>query len=80
MIEAIDYGGLAKDVCMLVNRELQILEQGTDLGHEVMEGMRKRLSNQFVKLVTRLNADACYEYERHSILAKVRLHKPDTFK
>jgi hypothetical protein len=65
---------------MLVNRELQMLQQGTDLGHDVMEGMRKRLSNQFTKLVTRLNADACYEYERHSIPAKVRLHKPDAIK
>lgn len=77
LVETIDYRGLAKDVCMLVNRELQMLQQGSDLGHEFnMEGMRKRLCNQFTKLLTRLNSDACYESEIKPIPAKFQLHKP----
>jgi hypothetical protein len=76
LVETIDYRGLAKDVCTLVNRELQMLQQGTDLGQEFMEGMRKRLSNQFTKLVTRLNSDSCTESEIQPIAAKFRLHKP----
>ena len=58
-VDAIDHCSLAKDVSMLLDRELQMLHRGTDLGHEFMEGMRKRLSNQFTKLVMRLNSDGC---------------------
>ena len=47
------HDNLAKDVNMLVERELQMLHRGSDLGLEFMEGMRTRLSNQFTKLVMR---------------------------
>lgn len=57
-VDTIDHCSLAKDVSMLLDRELQMLHRGTDLGQEYMEGMRKRLSNQFTKLVIRLNSDA----------------------
>jgi len=55
--ENADHCGLAKDVCGLLDRELQMLHNGTDLGPEFMDGMRKRLSNQFIKLMTRLNSE-----------------------
>jgi hypothetical protein len=52
-----DHDVLAKDVNILVERELQMLHRGSDLGEEFMEGMRTRLSNQFTKLVMRESLD-----------------------
>ena len=54
-----DHDNLASDVNMLVERELQMLHRGSDLGEEFMEGMRTRLSNQFTKLVMRESLDGC---------------------
>lgn len=59
-----DHDNLAKDVNMLVERELQMLHRGSDLGEEFMEGMRTRLSNQFTKLVTRENLDDVQKIDR----------------
>lgn len=51
--------GLAKDVAGLLERELQMLRKGTnDLGSYLLVALRRRLLNQFTKLVTRLNSDA----------------------
>eukprot|EP00581_Thalassiosira_minuscula_P030094 CAMPEP_0183776886 /NCGR_PEP_ID=MMETSP0739-20130205/47813_1 /TAXON_ID=385413 /ORGANISM="Thalassiosira miniscula, Strain CCMP1093" /LENGTH=289 /DNA_ID=CAMNT_0026018859 /DNA_START=444 /DNA_END=1313 /DNA_ORIENTATION=- len=71
MTETIDHCGLAKDVCSLLDRELQMLYRGTDLGPEFMDGMRNRLSNQFTKLVRRLNFDSI-----DCTAAKFQLHRP----
>jgi hypothetical protein len=78
LVETIDNRDPAKDVGMLLNRELQILQQGTDLGQECMEGMRKRLANQFIRLVTRLNSDSLSESERQPTPAKFQLHRQIT--
>mmetsp|Transcript_12061 Transcript_12061/g.25936 ORF Transcript_12061/g.25936 Transcript_12061/m.25936 type:complete len:291 (+) Transcript_12061:18-890(+) len=75
MVETIDHCGLAKDICALLDRELQMLHRGTDLGPEFMDGMRNRLSNQFTKLLVRLNSDAINGVTQTK--AKFLLHKPD---
>ena len=46
-----DHSSLAKDVCLLVDRELDILNS-TELGSEYLVGLRKRLLNSFAKLIT----------------------------
>lgn len=46
-----DHSSLASDVCLLVDRELEILNS-TELGSEYLVGLRKRLLNSFAKLVT----------------------------
>jgi len=75
MIENIDHCAPAKDVVSLLDRELQMLYRGTDLGPEFMDAMRKRLSNQFTKLVIRLNSDASNGTQ--ATVAKFQLHKPE---
>ena len=63
-VDKVEHSSLAEDVSMLLDRELQMLHQCTDIGQEFMEGMRVRLFNQFTKLVMRLNSDACNGAER----------------
>ena len=47
---------LIKDVLVLVNRELEILQRDTaELGNDMLEGMRTRLTNLFTKLVLKTN-------------------------
>lgn len=74
--DSIDHCGLAKDVSGLLERELQMLHEGTDLGPEFMDGMRKRLSNQFTKLVTRLNSDASNGTPMEASSAKFQIRQP----
>jgi hypothetical protein len=48
---------LAKDILVLVNRELEILQRDTaELGNDMLEGMRLRLQNLFTKLMFKTNA------------------------
>lgn len=48
---------LAKDNIALVNRELEILQRDTsELGSDMLEGLRTRLANLFTKLVLKTNA------------------------
>mmetsp|Transcript_13842 Transcript_13842/g.22678 ORF Transcript_13842/g.22678 Transcript_13842/m.22678 type:complete len:295 (+) Transcript_13842:215-1099(+) len=48
---------LVKDILVLVNRELEILERDTaELGNDMLEGMRLRLQNLFTKLMFKTNA------------------------
>ncbi|KAL7553595.1 hypothetical protein ACHAWF_016898 [Thalassiosira exigua] len=82
-VDAIDHCGLAKDVSSLLDRELQMLRRGTDLGPEFMDGMRKRLSNQFTKLVTRLNSETAgigRVPHAPATKAKFELQRPNTMK
>lgn len=47
---------LVKDILVLVNREIEILQRDTaELGNDMLEGMRTRLSNLFAKLIFKLN-------------------------
>ncbi len=47
---------LVKDILVLVNREIEILQRDTaELGNDMLEGMRSRLSNLFAKLIFKLN-------------------------
>eukprot|EP00984_Skeletonema_dohrnii_P014705 scaffold6219_cov106-Skeletonema_dohrnii-CCMP3373.AAC.8 len=47
---------LVKDILVLVNREIEILQRDTaELGNDMLEGMRMRLTNLFTKLVFRTN-------------------------
>ena len=75
LVETIEPCSITKDVCSLVERELQMLRKGTDLGPELIQGLRTRLSNQFTKLITRLNADTANS--THKSKARVEVHKPD---
>ncbi len=75
MVETIDHCGLAKDVCSLLDRELQMLHRGTDLGPEFINGMIKCLSNQFTKLVMRLSSESVDRIPQPK--AKFQLQKPD---
>lgn len=48
---------LVKDIIVLVNRELEILQRDTaELGNDMLEGMRLRLQNLFTKLMFKTNA------------------------
>jgi len=68
--------GLAKDVSALLDRELQMLYKGTDL-NDSMNALRRRLSNQFTKLVTRLSTASNEIVTNQHSKAKFQLHKPD---
>lgn len=47
---------LVKDILVLVNREIEILQRDTaELSNDMLEGMRNRLSNLFAKLIFKLN-------------------------
>jgi len=47
---------LVKDILVLVNREIEILQRDTaELGNDMLEGMRMRLTNLFTKLVFKTN-------------------------
>ncbi len=47
---------LVKDILVLVNREIEILQRDTaELGNDMLEGLRSRLSNLFAKLIFKLN-------------------------
>ena len=46
---------IIKDILVLVTRELEILQRGTDLGNDMLEGMRTRLTNLIAKLVLKTN-------------------------
>jgi hypothetical protein len=50
-LRAMHSNALVKDILTLVNRELEILERDTELGNNMLSGMRKRLSNMLAKLV-----------------------------
>jgi len=77
MTETIDQCGLAKNVCVQLERELQMLSRNTDLGPEFMDGMRKRLSNLFTKLAAKLNSDnLTNNSQQNSALAKFQIEKP----
>lgn len=81
LVEKTDHSGLSKDVCTLVNRELEMLTRGTELGNELLEGLRKRLSNQFAKLLSKLNSK--WQDTRgteNRTKPKFQLHKPGTMK
>jgi len=69
--------GLAKDVSALLDRELQMLYKGTDLGQDSTNALRRRLSNQFTKLVTRLSTASNSTAANQHSKAKFQLHKPD---
>ena len=79
LVEKNEHCSLARDVCTLINRELEILTRGTELSNELMEGLRLRLCNQFAKFVKKINADAskCSDAcEIYKAKPKFRLHKP----
>ena len=76
LVETIEPCSIAKDVRSLVDRELQMLRKGTDLGPELIQGLRTRLSNQFTKLITRLNAEAANSMRKSKARVE-ELHKPD---
>lgn len=63
-----------------MDRELQMLHKGTDLGPEFMDAMRKRLSNQFAKLIRkRLNIDSAgVTHQKGTVRVKFQLHTPET--
>ena len=72
LLEKIDHCGLVKDVGALLDRELQMLHIGTDLGSEFMDAMRKRLSNQFARLIRKkLN-------QKVTVKVKFKLHPEAT--
>ncbi|KAL7456772.1 hypothetical protein ACHAWC_009787 [Mediolabrus comicus] len=48
---------LVKDILTLVNRELEILERDTELGNNMLCGMRTRLTNMLAKLVISSSVD-----------------------
>ena len=70
--------GLARDVGALLDRELQMLYKGTDLGQNSMNALRRRLSNQFTKLVTRQSTASNSASANQHSKAKFQLHKPDS--
>ncbi|KAL7521086.1 hypothetical protein ACHAWX_005779 [Stephanocyclus meneghinianus] len=47
-----DHSSLAKDICSLIDRESEMLHS-TELGNELMAGLRKRMLNAFAKLATK---------------------------
>lgn len=47
-----DHSSLAKDICSLIDRESEMLDS-TELGNELMAGLRKRMLNAFAKLATK---------------------------
>jgi hypothetical protein len=49
---------IAKDILVLVNRELEIIQRDTELGNDVLEGMRTRLTNLFAKLLLKTNTQS----------------------
>ena len=76
-VETFDHCGLVKDICSLIDRELHMLNQCTDLGPELLVGMRKRLLNQFTKLVTKVNGSANYMPHSPTAKTKFQLEKAD---
>ena len=58
-----------------------MLHAGTDLGPDFMDALRKRLSNQVTKLVTKLNSEGSSVggriFDNMQSTAKFQLHKPD---
>ena len=53
LIETLDdHSPLAKDVRALIDRELEMLST-TELGSEMLAGLRRRMLNSFAKLVTK---------------------------
>ena len=57
-----------------------MLHKGTDLGPDLLNALRKRLSNQFTKLATKLNSNGSSAGGRRfdtESTAKFQLHKPD---
>mmetsp|Transcript_8483 Transcript_8483/g.13227 ORF Transcript_8483/g.13227 Transcript_8483/m.13227 type:complete len:298 (+) Transcript_8483:82-975(+) len=53
---------LIKDIHVLVNRELEILQRDTaELGNDMLEGMRTRLINLFAKLIFKTNTFQLHE-------------------
>jgi len=69
--------GLAKDISALLDRELQMLYKGTDLGAHSMSALRRRLSNQFTKFITRQSTASNEIVTNQHSKAKFQLHKPD---
>ena len=50
-LRAMQSNALVKDILVLVNRELEILERDTELGNNLLNGMRTRLTNMLAKMV-----------------------------
>lgn len=50
-LRAMHSNALIKDILILINRELEILERDTELGNNMLIGMRTRLTNMLAKLV-----------------------------
>ncbi|EED95488.1 predicted protein [Thalassiosira pseudonana CCMP1335] len=67
MMEDMDHLALAKNVTTLLDRELEMLNRGTELGNELLEGLRKRLYNQFAKLVQRVHPSTSSNKENHNV-------------
>eukprot|EP01082_Thalassiosira_pseudonana_P011222 g9787.t1 g9787 contig4:575245-576201(+) len=67
MMEDMDHLALAKNVTTLLDRELEMLNRGTELGNELLEGLRKRLYNQFAKLVQRVHPCTSSNKENHNV-------------
>lgn len=72
-LETVDNSSLSKDVGTLLDRELQMLRNGADLGPELMDGLRTRLVHQFTKLIDRLNQGD--NAGKQTVAAKFRLRK-----
>ena len=64
-LRAMHSNALIKDILVLVNRELEILERDTELGNNMLCGMRKRLSNMLAKLV--LNSSSVDRMKRRRV-------------
>ncbi|KAL7443889.1 hypothetical protein ACHAXM_009546 [Skeletonema potamos] len=52
------FNPIVKDILVLVNRELEIITRDTELGNDMMEGLRIRLTNLFAKLLFKTNTVA----------------------
>ncbi|KAL7471331.1 hypothetical protein ACHAXS_011812 [Conticribra weissflogii] len=58
IVEALNQCKLTKEVAVLLDRELELLKLGTDLGNQFLGGLRKRILHVICKLMTRLNSEA----------------------
>ena len=61
---------IVKDILVLVNRELEIIQRDTELGDDMLEGLRTRLTNLFANLVLKTNTQV--EKAKPKLLIKSR--------
>mmetsp|Transcript_12665 Transcript_12665/g.26920 ORF Transcript_12665/g.26920 Transcript_12665/m.26920 type:complete len:281 (+) Transcript_12665:87-929(+) len=57
IVEALNQCKLTKEVCALLDRELELLRLGTELGKEFLQGLRKRIVQVICKLMKKLKSD-----------------------